>query len=242
MSKLWLQALLLVVMTSVSLAENRESELTGTYRKGQGMGTPFLEIDGPSRVKRIDVQGACLKEIPDGTRLWIRGQIQSYLQGGPGAPRERQPQQPTQWVVVMEADECRRIIEMFETPPAGDRKRTASDALIPAGRLGHALGTYLTIEGIRLEKGKVGTRSLQVDTVNGRRLPEPMGIWIENVKDPGLPRGTRCVIKGYESGRMIGIPPEVAEAEHVEPHQACWQLQRYFIMTSVVEPASLEKE
>ncbi len=116
-----------------------------------------------------------------------------------------------------------------------------SDA-IHAGRLGYPLGTYLTIEGVRMEEGKVGTRTLLVDTINGQKLTEPIGVWIDNVKDPGLPRGTRCVVRGYESGRMIGLPDAVAKAENLPVPQAKWQFRKYFIMTSVIEPKTLEKE
>lgn len=93
-----------------------------------------------------------------------------------------------------------------------------------------------------MENGKVGTRTLLVDTVNERRLAKPVGVWIDNVKQPGLPKGTRCVIKGYESGEMIGVPPAVAKAEHIPLPQAGWQFRVYFIMTSAVEPKTLEKE
>lgn len=113
---------------------------------------------------------------------------------------------------------------------------------IPSGRLGHPLGTYLTIEGVRMEKGKVGTRTLLVDTVNGQKLTEPVGVSIDNVKHPGLPKGTRCVIRGYESGEMIGVPFAVAKAENIPLPQAAWQFRRYFIMTSVIEPKSLARE
>ncbi|MHC4406997.1 MAG: hypothetical protein ACYTG0_45875 [Planctomycetota bacterium] len=111
---------------------------------------------------------------------------------------------------------------------------------IPKGRLGHPLGTYLKIEGVRAEAGKVGTQTLLVDTVNGNKLDQPIGIWIENV--PALPKGERCIIRGYESGKMIGIPYEVAKAENLPIPQAAWQFYRYFIMTSVVQPEGLDKK
>lgn len=94
-----------------------------------------------------------------------------------------------------------------------------------------------------MEGAKVGTQTLLVDTVNGQRLAEPVDVWIENVKPPGLPKGTRCVIRGYESGRMIGVPPGLEKAENLHgDSQAGWQFLRYFIITSVVEPKTLEKE
>jgi hypothetical protein len=117
-----------------------------------------------------------------------------------------------------------------------------SDAVVedraPMGRLGHVIGTYLTIEGTRAERGKVGVKTLLVDTVNGQRLEHPTGIWVDNVK--GLPESTRCVFKGYESARWIGMPPGVAEATGGQLPQAAWQLYRYFVVTSVVSPASVE--
>ena len=111
---------------------------------------------------------------------------------------------------------------------------------IPMGKLGYQMGTYLTIEGIRMEKGKVGTRTLLVDTVNGKGLLSPIPIWIDNVKNPGLPKDTWCVFQGYESGKMIGLPFDVAEKEALPVPQAVWQLFRYFVVTSVVEPKDLK--
>lgn len=122
---------------------------------------------------------------------------------------------------------------------AGDKNKTTSiwDE-IPMGRLGYKLGTYLTIEGIRAEKGKVGVRTLLVDTINGEKIDTPIGIWIDNIES--LPKEERCIIKGYESGKMIGTPDEVIEKENLSQSQARWQFYRYFIVTSVVEPIDLK--
>ena len=117
-----------------------------------------------------------------------------------------------------------------------------ADDSIPKGRLGHPLGSYLTIEGLRAEAGKVGTQTLLVDTINGKKLNEPIGIWIDNVAS--LPEGERCVIKGYETGKMIGTPPAVIQAakesgRDVAGPQAVWQFRRFFVMISSVQPESL---
>jgi hypothetical protein len=110
------------------------------------------------------------------------------------------------------------------------------------GILGERLGFYLTIEGTRAERGKVGTRTLLVDTVGGKKLAKPVAIWVENLD---LPAEQRCVLKGYESGRMIGQPPAVAAAAREqgrkEPDgpQAGWQWQPYFVALIVVEPKGL---
>ena len=135
----------------------------------------------------------------------------------------------------------RELIELSDNIRKS-RERTGADALIPNGRLGYLLGTYLTIEGVRVDKGKTGSRTLSVDTVNGRKLSNRPKIWIENAEFQDLPPGTRCVFKGYESGKMIGVPHWTLEPENSPGPQAPWQFQRYFIVTSVVEPESLEKE
>ena len=109
-----------------------------------------------------------------------------------------------------------------------------------SGRLGHPLGTYVTIEGVRAERGKVGVKTLTVDRINGQDTFPPIRIWIENVEE--LPEGTRCTLNGYESGKMIGLPKEVAEAENIPIPQATWQFYRYFLVTSVVEPKGLPWE
>lgn len=119
---------------------------------------------------------------------------------------------------------------------------------IPAGRLGHPLGTYLTIEGVRVrpEEGKkVGVNTLLVDTVNGKTLETPIGIWVENVDS--LPNDAHCILRGYETGRMVGVPPAVIEAAKEEGKditvpQVGWEFHRYFIVTSVIEPKDLKKK
>ncbi len=113
---------------------------------------------------------------------------------------------------------------------------------VPLGSLGHPVGSYLTIEGIRLEGFKTGVSTLRVDTVNGQKLKEPVAIWIDNLD---LPRARRCKIKGYETLRMIGKPPaEVKAAEEAGGEaglpQAGWQVQLYFVSLSVVEPGCLQ--
>lgn len=115
------------------------------------------------------------------------------------------------------------------------------NGIIPVGSLGEPLGRYLKVEGIREEEGKVGVSTLRVDTVNGRKLREPVDIWVENLD---LPEGERCVLKGYENCRMIGDPPAVMEAARESGRkfglrQAGWQMQMFFTSTSVVSPNGL---
>ena len=80
-----------------------------------------------------------------------------------------------------------------------------------------------------------------MDTIGGEKIKEPIDIEIEGVKGGRLPPDKRCVIRGYESVRMIGLPDEVAKAEHLSESQAAWQMQRYVVMTSALEPKELQK-
>jgi hypothetical protein len=96
----------------------------------------------------------------------------------------------------------------------------------PFGRLGYRIGTYLTIEGRRVEAGKVGTQTLRVEKVDGHILPRPIEVWVEN---GDLPKGEWCIIKGYESGGWIGVPPEVLKVTGERGPQALWQFSFVFI-------------
>jgi len=117
------------------------------------------------------------------------------------------------------------------------------DIRIPMGLLGYPLGTYLTIEGVRADiLSKKAGYSLLVDMINGKKLETPVGVRVENMTTE-LPEKTRCILRGYESGRMIGIPYEVSQKENIFPSQfAAWGFHRYFIVTSVVEPKELKTE
>jgi hypothetical protein len=117
---------------------------------------------------------------------------------------------------------------------------------VPICSLGFPVGSYLTIEGVRVDGMKAGDRSLRVDTVNGIALSEPVAIWVENIEP--LPINTRCVLKGYETLTMVGTPPAyedaVKEAGQTSPgrRQAGWQISSHFVATSVVSPNALKVE
>ena len=105
------------------------------------------------------------------------------------------------------------------------------------GVLGHPLGTHLKIEGKRyVDANHPGAfpNSMVVDTVNGRSLARPIAIEIANV--PFVPTDTRCIVSGYESGKMVGLPVAVAHAEGLEPAQVIWQFYNFFVLTSVQQP------
>ncbi len=113
---------------------------------------------------------------------------------------------------------------------------------VPAGKLGHPLGTYLRIEGVRAEQNMWGV-PLRVDNINGKKLEKPVEVWVSNVD---LPKDERCILRGYETGSMIGTPPAVIEAAKEEGRdvtltQAGWQFHRVFIVLSVIQPKNLKK-
>ena len=126
-----------------------------------------------------------------------------------------------------------RIAASQEVPPT-------EGVGIPRGRLGLPLGTYMTIEGIKSEAPKSGTYILFVDTLDGKKLEKSVSVPLENVHT--LLSGVRYILRGYETGRMIGVPLEVARKESIPLQQAAWQFYRTFVVTSVVEPKDLKVE
>ena len=104
---------------------------------------------------------------------------------------------------------------------------------IGTGKLGLPFESPVEIEGIRQERGKVGTRTLAVAKINGKPPEQPTRLWIDNIQRPGLPKGKRCVLKGFETGHWIGGDPQ---------QQACWQFYHTFFVTEVVEPDDVKLE
>jgi hypothetical protein len=76
---------------------------------------------------------------------------------------------------------------------------------VPIGSLGYPRGDYLTIKGVRAGYPKSGPQTLLVDTINGKKLGEQIGIRVENIRE--LPRDVRVVLTGYETGPMDGPAP-----------------------------------
>jgi len=116
----------------------------------------------------------------------------------------------------------------------------------PGGILKDSLGIYLTIEGTLYDgKGKVESNTLVVDTVDGNKLDETVMVLVRNLR---LPAKTRCILKGYELGAMIGSPPALRQAskeqgqEYVEQSAAAWRWRPYFVPLLVVEPLGLEED
>jgi hypothetical protein len=138
-------------------------------------------------------------------------------------------------------------------PPValGGAKGEAARPRQPSGYFGD-LGKYLTIEGVRTEGAKVETGTLLVDTVNGRKLDQPIPVVVRaHAFDATrfdlptafvLPPKQRCVLKGFESGEMIGVPSAVRGAakelgrDDVPMSPVDWQWRPYFVALIVAEP------
>jgi hypothetical protein len=149
-------------------------------------------------------------------------------------------------VVCASAGLCALAIPLVggQSPPAapGGGGGEGGRPLPPHGILGDHLGAYLTVEGVKFENGWAGEQTLRVDRVNGKRLKKPVTIGVRNLK---LPSKKRCVLKGYESGKMIGDPPAAIEAakeqgKEIVVGQAGWQWEPYFVALIVVEPKGLK--
>jgi hypothetical protein len=142
-----------------------------------------------------------------------------------------------------------------QTPVAPNTNTLVVKPLQPTGALGDELGVYRTIEGFLSEGIKVETGTLIVDTVDGKKLDQPVSIVIRGAVianhnlQPAilslLPK-QRCILKGYESGEMIGVPPAVSMAakeqgwNDVPMSPKHWQWRSYFVALVVVEPKGLE--
>ena len=141
-----------------------------------------------------------------------------------------------------------------QTPVAPNTNTVFVKPLQPTGVLGDELGVYRTIEGFLSEGIKVETGTLIVDTVDGKKLDQPVSMVIRGAMivnhnlQPAilsLPPKQRCILKGFESGEMIGVPPAVSIAakeqgwNDVPMSPINWQWRSHFAALVVVEPKGL---
>lgn len=142
-----------------------------------------------------------------------------------------------------------------QTPVAPNTNTVVVKPLQPIGALGDELGVYRTIEGFLSEGIKVETGTLIVDTVDGKKLDQPVpmvirgAVIVNHNLQPALlslPPKQRCILKGFESGEMIGVPPAVSIAakeqgwNDVPMSPKHWQWRSYFVALVVVGPKGLE--
>jgi hypothetical protein len=114
--------------------------------------------------------------------------------------------------------------------------------MLPNGPLGVPLGQLVELAGTRADGLKFGTGTLNVQTIDGKRVASPTSVWMEGVD---LPENVRCVIRGYETIEMLGNAPAYAQLARLhnlpappEP-QAGWQVFCKFVPLEAVEPESL---
>jgi hypothetical protein len=164
--------------------------------------------------------------------------------------------------VYTETEYCHGSIDWGNTPVLPDGPPPAAPAggpgegvrpRQPGGVFGDRLGEYHTIEGVKVEGGKVEAGTLLVDTVDGKKLDRPVAIPVrgpDRARTPlDLPAKSRCVLKGYELGEMVGRPPAeyaLARERGQDPEELAkrdavpWQWRPYFVPLVVVEPKGLE--
>lgn len=126
----------------------------------------------------------------------------------------------------------KRALIYFTIIAIGASRLVACDTF--EGKLGHSLGAFLVISGMKEEKGKVASSNIRVTQVNGIELKESVVMPIGNMRK--VPSNTRITVRGYETGKMIGLPGGVGAAEGLMGGSAYYQFYHYFIITSVVEP------
>jgi hypothetical protein len=108
-------------------AASDTNELTGVYHKAVSKDPAYLQIDGAGFIPRLKVSGEPLKGIPDGTRIWIKGEIRTHLYGQPDEKDQSDQQAPTQWMIVFHVKEYVVITKPFERPKEKDVQNQPSD-------------------------------------------------------------------------------------------------------------------
>ena len=117
----------------------------------------------------------------------------------------------------------------------------------PSGMLTDAIGQLITIEGLSPDDAKLkknGSARFQVDTVNGVKLEKPRKVRVGGLE---IPRNIRCILKGYETGKMVGTPPAVTQAaeelgqKYIDGRQmAGYGWSTHFVVLIIVEPQALQ--
>lgn len=99
-------------------------ELTGVLKKNaKALSSCLLKIDGSYS---IGLRGDILKTIPDGARIWVKGELHTtfYDNRGNSSPA----MMPIQWHIFMVVKECKIVSKAFERPR---KKQTAEQTDAP---------------------------------------------------------------------------------------------------------------
>jgi hypothetical protein len=233
----------------------------GTYLTLEGdmirtklFGTTFLisVINGkkPAETRFIDIKNYEKLDLPLNKGRVLNGYESGEMDGIPDevieaerifvAPSERKLWKFDKYFIVTSIVQPNNISNK-PMPSVGTRSK---ETIIPIGKLGYPMGSFLTLEGVATEHPLFMGPGFVVDSVNGRKLASSIMVVVEqNAKSPRLPKGERCIIRGYESGEMIGEPEAVYKAENIQIRsQFGWQFYKCFMVTSVIQPKTLKKD
>jgi len=205
---------------SVKLPEAEERCIIRGYESGQTIGIPD-EVRKAENIK--DEVGVSIvpREIRSERETWYKWEFVKYIEVVEAYP------------ITMKQEIDASITEQEKNAPT---KETS----VPVGILGYPLGSYLTIEGEGYHDRK-GPDSLVVEMVNGKKLETPIRISVGKIKPPGFLKGQRYIIRGYESGGMIGSMDAFYKHEDLNYRpKPGWFFNSGFIATSVAQPKSLE--
>jgi hypothetical protein len=96
------------------------SELSGVLRRTVKAHSPYkVEMDG--RTGSFYLRGDALKNIPEGTRIWVWGKIQSQLFTPKGTSSW-----PIHWQVFMNVEKVKTISSPFDSPTTDDRTKDSA--------------------------------------------------------------------------------------------------------------------
>ena len=104
--------LLLSALAIGSAERNQLDQLTGIIqRSAKALSPCILKIDGSHS---IGLRGDMLKNIPDGSRIWVQGELHSFLHDRRADPNPAM--NPLQWHIYMDVKAWKGISKAFEKP------------------------------------------------------------------------------------------------------------------------------
>ncbi|HUU01571.1 MAG TPA: hypothetical protein VM425_09040 [Myxococcota bacterium] len=99
-----------------------DSELTGVLKKTVKAHSPYrLELDGATG--SFYLRGDVLKNVPEGTRIWVKGEIKTELYDS--SVIKGNSVWPTHWQIFMDVKEFKKIAKPFEKPKEKKRRDKA---------------------------------------------------------------------------------------------------------------------
>jgi len=97
--------------------DEARDELTGVLKKNvKALSAYLLEIDG---MQSIGLRGDILKKVPDGARIWVKGELHSLLYDNSDNPT---PAVPTQWHLYIDVKQCKTVSAPFQRPDESESR------------------------------------------------------------------------------------------------------------------------